>query len=263
MESSEGIPAPIEVKEKVNHSESFFEANAFKSKGRATLEVNGLTGEWHIMKGKLSPYKDQKGNETSTPNYIVLYNPMSHEWLKIVPPQISGSPSYPILQERLAKSVDIGRKALQIAGLPELADQFQETKVMIRGEEVYGFTSPHIGPSLQYILRSIRSPEGNGHTSEDPSFFSQVYEASFDQAARLFLEHGVWTQDPNPGNILLHEKDGKIKVGIIDFSNRIQTRHNRKSQGVALKELANIFSHTTSDLGIPFAPDIGSYHVIA
>lgn len=200
------------------------EANSYRTKAINNLTVDGTQGEWHSVKGGLRSDQDRGGQTPSEYiSYGVLFNPQTRTWLKVVPPEAIGNPNQEKLEKTLRKSVDQQRAALQVTGLPDLAGQIREVEVDMDGKKVYGFTSPHIGPSLEYILyKTTKSWRGRVKNPDAVDFFSQVYSMAADQAERLYLEFGIWTSDPNPGNILLRQDENGIHVVLIDFSNRLQ-----------------------------------------
>lgn len=191
------------------------EVNKFKTRGEPLpLDIDGKTEEWHSVKGGLRESK--RGIVQSKQGvYEILFNPQTSEWLKAIP-EGNGK-----AEKHLRKSVIMARDALEVAGLPELAEQIRETNVVIRGKKHYGFISPHLGESVDHYGEA--SKEKGYNPKEVDELITAVYETAYDQAVQLYARHGHWMDDPNPGNILLHETpDGDLKVVLIDFANKIQ-----------------------------------------
>lgn len=208
----------IENGEMITRGLRTVEANSYRTRGEPVpVVINGVTSEWHSLKGGLNPERDSTKNLEHV-KYEVLFNPDTNTWLKIVPPEKNSERAKNILK----KSVTIARAACVVANLPELADKIEEHEVEIRGKKVYGFESPHMGQSIEYYAKeALRRGDDK---SEIKKFISNVYDIALQQAIRLLEEYGYWTDDPNPGNILLHQKDDEYHVLLIDFSNRQQEK---------------------------------------
>ncbi|MBI2621824.1 MAG: hypothetical protein HYW63_04260 [Candidatus Levybacteria bacterium] len=219
-----GIAPPTREAERPLTGFTRTEANSYRTKAINNLTVDSTQGEWHSVKGGLRPDQDRSRTPSEYISYGVLFNPQTRTWLKVVPPEVTDTPDQEKLEKTLRRSVDQQRAALQVAGLPDLASQIREVEVVdMDGKKVYGFTSPHIGPSLEYILyKTTKSWRGRVKNPDAADFFSQVYSMAADQAERLYLEFGIWTSDPSPGNILLRQDENGIHVVLIDFSNRLQ-----------------------------------------
>lgn len=220
------IAVPEELKEVLSRPEivSIIEANSYRTRRILTLDINGETGQWHSLKGGVNTLSAMSTEGKLIPIYEVLFNPETRQWLKVVPPETTSQAK---LGTRLKESISITQASLRVSNLPELADQVKECRVDMEDKfirerkNVQGFVSPHIGPSLEYYLRLIKGPKDvvpdNART-----FFSQAYQIAFEHARALYENYGFWTEDPNPGNILLYHKDEGIHVVLIDFSNRKQ-----------------------------------------
>lgn len=216
------LPPSRELGQSIS-STTLTEANTYRTKSVRKLTVEGVEGEWHSVKGGLRADLERSRTPSEYISYGVLFNPKTQTWLKVVPPEAEGSPDQDRLENILRRSVIQQRIALQLAGLPDLATQVKEVEVEIDGKNVYGFTSPHIGPSLEYIMyETTKSWRGRVDNLDAVDFFSQAYSIAADQAEKLYLEYGIWTSDPNPGNILLRQGEKGIHVVLIDFSNRLQ-----------------------------------------
>jgi hypothetical protein len=111
---------------------------------------------------------------------------------------------------------------MEIAGVPELAEKVEECSVNIRGKDVYGFISPHIGQSMEHYINEASTRTDN--QDDVKKFINTVYAIAFDEALQLYEKYGYWMNDPNPGNIILHEKDNQIHVVLIDFATNHQVK---------------------------------------
>lgn len=269
---SKGILIPTGL-EKVFHStQSTVEANSYRTRGQPIeVTANGRKGSWHSLKGGLTRTTEHKDLQRSL-SYEVLFNPESKEWLKMVPPIAHRLDIYGRMADRLKTSAAHERTALEIAGLPRLVDKVEDCELDVKGQETYGFISPHIGPSLEYIIYGLTGEKKPRELPEEAKgFFSQVYSIACDQAERLYLHHGIWMADPNPGNILLHEGDRGVHVVLIDFSNSDQVKENtfdhipasrfspdeysrviRSILGNRLSRLHDLFRQHCRERGVPF-----------
>ncbi len=193
------------------------EVNKFKTRGEPlSLNINGETADWHSVKGGLRESK-RGVVQSKQGGYEILFNPQTSEWLKAIP-EGNGK-----AEKHLRKSVIMAKDALEVAGLPELTEQIKETSVVIRGKQHYGFISPHLGESVDHYREASKQKGYNPKEVEE--LITAVYETAYDQAVQLYAKHGHWMDDPNPGNILLHETpEGDLKVVLIDFANKIQHR---------------------------------------
>lgn len=197
------------------------EANSYWTKSISEISVNGVLGQWHLVKGSArTPEEAAPGDQIK---YEVFFDPSTNTWLKIIPPEAINDPRYGEFEGRLRKSALQQKMALLVAGLPELAGQVNEAEVEIGGKRVYGFTTPHIGPSLEHLIFSLT---GKRKSKDLPprvgGLLSDVYSIAADQAEKLYLQFGIWTTDLNPGNILLRFDENGVHVVLIDFSNKIQ-----------------------------------------
>lgn len=196
-------------------------ANSYKTRAIIDLVINGKQEAWHSLKGGILEQNKVDYKKLKGITYLVLYNPESNLWLKMVPPE-TVQKSTEGLALRLKRSVPAAKKALRIAGLPDIAEQLMNCKIIITGKTVDGFISPHIGPSVDYYLKKLL-PKGEQIDVNAKDFLSEVYRIAFNQALRLYLNHNVWVDDPNPGNILMHFDQNNIRVVLIDFANNKQT----------------------------------------
>lgn len=189
------------------------------------VDIDGQVSRWHSLKGGINPLKTLTEVRKDDITYETFYNSQSHEWLKIVPPESTTNDYNPKLEVRLSRGVEIAKAALVEAGLTDLVDRLKLTLVKVRGKNVVGFVSPHIGPSIQFFYRQFQDQGIHPIPGEAAAFFSQVYTTAHEQAVHLYLNHEYWTADPNPGNVLVHQDpSGDIRVVIIDFTSRDQIR---------------------------------------
>ncbi|MBI4036172.1 hypothetical protein HY383_04445 [Candidatus Daviesbacteria bacterium] len=223
MEAS--LQLPTELREALTSSPVLrIEANGYRTREIVPVRTNDKLADWHSLKGEINVEKGPQRHSTD-PSFEVLFDPLTQRWLKIAPPHAHHFNTY---VHKLQLSSRIGRIALDIAGLPDLANQFEDAKVEIRGRETFGFISPHIGPSLEYLLKTLKS--GSSKPTEAKQFLTAVYTQAFWQALRLYLGYGFWTYDPNPGNILIRNGDNKLFIAPIDFSSPGQAKENKFSQ---------------------------------
>lgn len=204
------------------------EVNSYKTRGKPTeLIISGQRGSWHSLKGGYNPEKRHSQNiDLGGITFEIFFNPETLTWLKVVPPE---STRVHMLTQRLQTSCDIGRTALTIAGLSDMAHQLRECSIEIDDKisgtrkSVYGFTSPHIGPSLEFYYKSLIKGAPHSNLPRDfQDFILRVYQMTYEQAQRLYHEHGFWTEDPNPGNILLFFGQDGVRPTLIDFATRMQ-----------------------------------------
>lgn len=227
------VTIPGEVGEALKSSELqvLVEANSYRTRRIIPLEIDDQIQDWHSVKGGLNtqPDKVRDPNKLNVVSFEVLFNPQTRSWLKIVPPEATNKKP---LEERLRKGAGIAQTALLVAHLPQLAQQVRglqletENQLTSSKEVVYGFLSPHIGPSLEYLYKLL----GQNLSPEVADFFERVYSIAFHQASRLYLDYGYWVADPNLGNILLHQTPDGLAVVLIDFANKKQIMEHRFSE---------------------------------
>ncbi len=190
------------------------EVNTFRRRKTLTLRMNGRQQEWFSVKGGAS---EKKFAPNATPTYEICYNPVTGEWLKMLPALTPEQrATIPIHLEQLDKQLRLGvtmqKRAMELAGVGHLAHQLRlETVTLPDGAEQIAFISPHFGDSLEYCfiesLPGRKKPEKiTFHTLHDDvkAWAQKVYHAVFQDAVALYLRYGYWTEDPNPGNILFH-----------------------------------------------------------
>lgn len=203
------------------------EANSYRTRVVSQLVVDEAQGEWHSLKGGLSLDKDRTKTPVESIRFGIFFDPTRNIWLKTVPPETVDTPFYERFEQRLRKSALQQRVALDVAGLPDLKSQVKDVEVEIGGKKVYGFTAPHIGPSLEFMIFRLTGHRSGRVTNPDAvDFLSHVYSIAADQAEKLYLDFGIWMDDPNPGNILLRQDENGTHVVLIDFSNKVQEEEN-------------------------------------
>lgn len=273
-----GVGIVPESKELLDPSLAIECANSYGTRGRPyEIVVNGNMEIWHSLKGGKNPTKETPLDDINA-SYEVLWSPATKRWLKLVPPEVKNNLSnYQKLQDRLSLSSTIAKRALEVAGLPHLTDSISECSVEIRGEETSGFTSAHIGPSVQYLLERFSESNPIPGQEIDTDSFSEIYKIAFDEAAFLYLRYGYWMDDPNPGNIILRDEADGVHVVLIDFSNQAQTemidfgipadkmlpeKYKEKMDKLLFKNVIRLhdkFAKQCANYGIPFAPDLDYY----
>lgn len=223
MAMKEGFIRPREVNQRFSErlapvlsSITKVEVNGYETRGpRQCLEINGKRQMWHSVKGGVA--------EGKRGSYEILYNPEINEWLKMVP---FGARNAEGLENKLRRGADVGRKVLEKSGLVNIALRLQEGEIRTERGTVYGFTTPHIGPTQEFILKERYSLKPDqARVAEE--LVEKIHATSFHLAARLYLEHGIWTGDPNPGNLVAYFNKRGVTVTIIDFA----TWPNRKYNG--------------------------------
>lgn len=216
------VPPTVEVPRTSGHVDKT-KANSYETRSIRVLQVDGVEGEWHSVKGGMDSSTDRKSTPIETLKYGVLYNPNTRTWLKAVPPEALGTPHYEVMEARLRRSALQQQISLVESGLPDLAQQVKKVEVEIDGQKVDGFTSPHIGPSLESFIFSLT---GKRRSRDLPPEFvdllSTMYSAAAHQAERLLLQYGIWMADPNPGNILLRHDENGTHIVLIDFLSKHQ-----------------------------------------
>lgn len=222
MESHIEHALPKELREILIHDSHAIEgsANGYRFRETKKLLVDTKISDWESVKGGYLPNNGEQKHPTKNVSYEVLFNRENAQWLKIAPAENGIIRPEQTQHARLRNSVSIARTALEIADLPHLADEVRECLVTSKDGTHYGFLSPHIGPSIEFITNTLRADYHKAPEDFSP-FFTKVYDAAFHQAATLFLDHGQWQADPNKGNILLHKAEEEVAyhVVLIDFSN--------------------------------------------
>ena len=175
MPEVSGPPRAPDIREALRTSQSLIEANSYRTREVIDVAVNGRTEKWHSLKGGVTPKNKDTDSDSGNVSYEIFFNPTTNSWLKIVRPETKKSGLYERFETRLRKSAQQQRTALEVAGLPKLASQIKDTEVEINGQKVYGFTSPHIGPTLEFILYKITGHrKGRKLPTDAVDFFSYV-----------------------------------------------------------------------------------------
>lgn len=237
-------------------SMEFVKANSYFTRRVHTLKLGEETGDWHSVKGGQSASKTaRQGNQPE-----ILFNPDAMQWLKIANSNSARN------ARSISTSASIIQASLRLGGMDDLAEQVQAHAVNIRGQQLPGFVSPHIGPSVEAMISfldhartTMPQEEFQQAKAEARRFFGHIYEIAFDQAVRLYLEHGYWTGDPNPGNIVFNTdgEDSAIRVAMIDFGTKTQIRESGYFSYV--KQLHLSFKDQALKHSIPFEYDIERY----
>ncbi|OGH07741.1 MAG: hypothetical protein A2W22_03275 [Candidatus Levybacteria bacterium RBG_16_35_11] len=248
-------PLPHELRERITTNNiELVEANTYKPRRKVNVIADGQARVVHSLKGG---FEDGVEKKTTGAVYEVFFDPETNEWLKITTPKSHGSES-----KALDRDADIMAASLILAGFPDLAEKVKKCNVVIEGKSTNGFWSPHIGPSLEAMIRVYRSAKKTmdleryiQFEKEAKKFFSEAYTSALDHAIQLYLKHGCWTQDANPGNILFraNEVTGELKPVLIDFVGK----HQYRQEGVFeyLTQLRTLFLNHANRHGITF--DLG------
>lgn len=246
--------------------------NTYRTREILDLTIDGTDSKWHSVKGGVSP---ENVSDPSSIKYPLLFNPETNTWLKIVAPQVYGTEAEEIAVSRLKKAKYQQEVALELAGLGHLKDSIKDVEVEIAGKKVYGYTAPHIGPSLESrIFAETGRRKGINISPELSDLITYVYSSAADQAEKLYLDYGIWFSDPNPGNILLREEPDGIHVVLIDFSSKHQEKSNifqnvtpgrytesnynklvRRILASSIKNLHTRFALYCNSVGLPFIRD--------
>ncbi len=198
------------------------EINGYITRTRQPLEINGKWAMWHSVKGGIN--EDKKDKKAS---YEILYNPDGPdkigEWLKMVP---FGARNAEGLENRLRDAAVVGREVLEKSGLTYHAVKLQECMIKTKeGATTYGFTTPHIGPTEEHILKEMHTYEPD-ESRIAQEFVERMHATSFKLAAWLYLKHGLWVGDSNPGNIIACFNGHKVISSFIDFASRPNKAYN-------------------------------------
>lgn len=274
-EATDKLEQAVSPEATVSLQTSKVEVNSYRTRRVFELTVDGVTSKWHSVKGGVNPRVERFRTAGETVPFELLFNPETDTWLKIVSPQTYGTEMQDAVVERLKKSRLHQQVALDIAGLSYLSEQVKDVEVEMEGKKVYGFTSPHIGPTLEsqiFLETGTRKPDEM--SSELSDKLAYVYSVAANLAEVLYLNHGIWFADPNPGNILLREEPDGLHVVLLDFSNKRQERNNclnnvtpgrytneryqkivKKFFRAQIKCLHQRFKYYASNIGVPFVRD--------
>lgn len=262
------------------------EVNTYKGRSLVEITVGGQKQEWFSVKGGVSESKEFRSHDT--PSYEIFYNPQTHSWMKTLPiltaDQKATIPNHlEQLDLQLRLSVDMQRKAMELAGVGHLAHPLRlDTIALPDGTQQIAFVSPHLGDSLEYgFIQSLpnkKKPERIKYSTlrdDVKAWARNIYHVVFQDAVALYLRYDYWTEDPNPGNILFHRRgEGDTAENfpfLIDFANRRQhidiptKKPNestidyrdrlRKHYITHLEQLTEVFRKTCDAWHIPFKVD--------
>ncbi|MBU3979370.1 hypothetical protein KKE68_06780 [Patescibacteria group bacterium] len=206
--------------------------------GFRTIEKKMVGGEiWHKVKG----WGDAP--------FDVLFNPDKQQWLKIVPPDAK---AYEKNRKLLSEGAKMVRISLATSGLLNYAEKVEECNVKIDGNSTVGFKTNHLGPTQDFIIRQL-SKSKTGVDPETEKSLSSVSIEAFNLAAVLYVEHGIWTADPNLGNIVLNFDDlENVKVTLIDFEKPPQYRKVNRN---GFSDLFKLFKNEAEKSGISISSD--------
>lgn len=201
--------------------EVIYVVNGYRSKGKLELDLGheGETTVWHSMKGG-PPGK-------SAGSFEIFYNPDKNEWLKV---GYQGRDGNNKRMRQLQNSVPFTKTALELANLPHIASALKESTLEIRELPAFAYTLPHIGITLEQIYKWLKqSPKVEKPTTLTPiteRLFIQAYQVAYNQAQKLYVDHGFWVVDPNAGNIVLAQATDGVQVAIIDVVSDQQRQNN-------------------------------------
>ncbi len=174
----------------------------------------------------------------------MLFNPDKQQWLKIVPPTAK---DYEKKRKLLMEGAKIVRTSFATSGLQNYADTVEECSLKIDGNPTVGYKTNHIGPTQDFIIRKL-SKSKTGIDPETEKSLSNVYIGAFNLAAVLYVEHGIWTADPNAGNIVLNfDNPDDVKISLIDFEKAPQYRKANKN---GFSDLYKLFKNEAEKCGI-------------
>lgn len=183
-------------------------ANGYETLRKDIMIVNNIKGVWHLMKG---------GGKTK---FEVFINPDTKEWLKTMDPEVENIDKRITM---LRQGIDMLRTGLVESGLNEYAIAAKGCTVeRSDGSFTVGHKTKHIGSTVEYISEGL---EGKSKDDNMGKFLEAAVIQGFNLAARLYILHDIWMEDPNPGNIVLNFDDiNGIKIALIDFESMNQYR---------------------------------------
>ncbi len=180
--------------------------NGYETLRKDRMIVNGTEGVWHLMKG---------GGKIK---FEVFLNPDTNKWLKTMDPEVENVDKRITM---LRQGIDNVRTGLVESGLNEHAMAAKGCTVeRSDGSFMVGHKTKHIGPTVEYICKGLKGKSIDDNTRK---FLEGVVIKGFNLAARLYILHDIWMEDPNPGNIVLNFDDmNHIKIALIDFESMHQ-----------------------------------------
>lgn len=200
------IEVPDSIRGKISLIEQSCKFNGYT--GGQTMQVNisneclGLTR----VKGSI-----KKGT------FCVLYNPETMEWYKV-----GGNSG---MKHKIDNELYGMSCSLKLNSLNDLTSKLLIVEPSIDSVCLPAIRSPHFGPTVECLQR-----RGDRELS---LYLFSVYEVAYLHAMEMLNDYGIWIDDPNPGNIVLHRKgDSNIDVMFIDFtSSRFHASPTRKNEG--------------------------------
>jgi hypothetical protein len=184
------------------------------SKGRH-LKVNGYTTKRVVdlsIKGAISVWNEVKPGSI----FRVYFSRNNTEWLKVA------NDGY---EERLNRSYLAQLTVFELQNIHNLLPDCSLVEVNEKEIVHRGMIIPHLGPSIEYLLKE---PDCKYNRSDLTDLYYQSYLVS----KKLLDETGLWVDDPNPGNVIIHNHESDTVPILIDISSenirRRPTHSNHK-----------------------------------
>jgi len=177
-------------------------ANGYTTKEVRELDVDGWRQSWNLMK--------------RSPLAMVFFRTEGSQWLKVA----SGG-----FEQRVRASLPPQRAALELSNLGDYGRRCSLAQVSCPKEEIsgcVGLRMPHLGPTVEFLKK-------NGWPAD---YLSDCYYQAWLLGRRLLKEAGWWTEDTNPGNVVIGPKD---RVTLIDFCS-VSVRRRDSEPNVDLLE---------------------------
>ena len=100
--------------------------------------------------------------------------------------------------------------AFRLSGMTDLVDRCKTCVIECDGEKRFGFLTPHIGKSLQSLMRDEKSM-----TREKAR---KIYRGGLELAYTLLTKYGYYFDDSNFGNVIVRgDLNDLWEVTLIDF----------------------------------------------
>lgn len=166
--------------------------------------------------------------------FSILFNPESATWLKMV--------NDDEFNPRIEQSYQAQLAVLHLIG----ADLLMQKCNLVEIGSKKGFTSPHFGETIESIIKARKRKTEIIYSEEDLNWF---YYQGYLLAKELLKESNWWMDDPNPGNIVISDRNLNIKseVVLIDFSNK---NSRRKFSNTNINELEFSFNREAKKTGL-------------